>query len=172
MVRTGTPLVHCPASNLKLASGIAPIELYHKKKMKLGLGCDGAPCNNTMDPFLEMRLCALLQKPKYGPTALPASVSFEIATLGGAKVLRMENKIGSLEVGKFADVVLVDRSHPSVYTVTDPYSALVYSCSGRDVTDVITNGKLIVKNREHQLLDEPTVLSQAKKEKALLLKRI
>lgn len=161
MVQTRTPLVHCPASNLKLASGIAPIELYVNKKMTVGLGCDGAPCNNAMDPFIEARLCALLQKPKFGPTALPATVSFELATLGGAKVLGIENQVGSLEPGKKADIVLVDRSHPSVYTVADPYSALVYSCTGRDVTDVIINGKIVVRNNEHQLLDEKNVLSDA-----------
>ncbi len=172
MIDSGAPLVHCPASNLKLASGIAPIEMYHQKHLKIGLGCDGAPCNNTMDPFIEARLCALIQKPKYGPTALPATVSFELATLGGARVLGKENEIGSLEVGKLADVVLVDRSHPSVHTVTDPYSALVYSCTGRDVTDVVINGKQIVKNRKHLLFDEESVLHHARKEKSALLKRI
>lgn len=150
MIRAGTPLVHCPASNLKLASGIAPIELYAQEGLKIGLGCDGAPCNNTMDAFIETRLCALLQKPKYGPTAMPALHAFEIATLGGARVLGEETRLGSLEVGKLADVVVVDRSHPSVCTVEDPYSALVYSCTGRDVTDVVINGEIIVRKREHQ----------------------
>ncbi len=172
MLDSGAPLVHCPSSNLKLASGIAPIHMYHQRHLKMGLGCDGAPCNNTMDPFIEARLCALIQKPKYGPTALPATVAFELATLGGARVLGKESELGSLEIGKLADVTIVDRSHPSVYTVTDPYSALVYSCTGRDVTDVIVNGQLVVKNGEHTLLDEDRILKAARKEKTSLLKRL
>jgi cytosine/adenosine deaminase-related metal-dependent hydrolase len=172
MLRAGAPLVHCPASNLKLASGIAPIEEYYRKGLKIGLGCDGAPCNNTMDPFIEARLCALIQKPKFGPTALPATVSFELATLGGARVLGAEDRLGSLEPGKLADVVVVDRSHPSVYTVADPYSALVYSCTGRDVTDVIVNGRVVVRDREHQIFEQSKVLHTARKELQSLLKRV
>ena len=120
MIKTNSPLVHCPSSNLKLASGIAPIHLYLKQGLKIGLGADGAPCNNTMDPFMEMRLAALLQKPFFGPEAMPAQAALEMATLGGAAVLGMEKDLGSLEVGKLADVVTVDRSHPSVCTVENP----------------------------------------------------
>lgn len=172
MIDSGTPLVHCPSSNLKLASGIAPTELYHKRGLKMGLGADGAPCNNTMDPFMEMRLTALIQKPLYGPEALPAEVAFEMATLGGARVLGRENDIGSLEAGKMADLVMVDRTHPSVATVDNPYSALVYSCSGRDVSDVWIHGRRIVHNGVHQIFDQEEVVADAKQQLKLLLQRL
>lgn len=157
MVKTKTPLAHCPSANLKLASGVAPIHDYIERGMIVSLGSDGPACNNSMDPFLEMRLAALIQKPIFGPTALPANIAFDIATLGGAKALGMEKEIGSLEEGKKADIVVIDRSHPSVMTVSDPYSAIVYSCLGRDVTEVLTDGKIIVRNRRHQLIDADKV---------------
>lgn len=171
MVQTRTPLVHCPSSNLKLASGIAPIESYDKSGLTIGFGSDGAPCNNSMDPFMEMRLAALLQKPRFGPEALPAQRAFEMATLGGAKVLGVEDKLGSLEVGKIADIVLVDRNHPSVYTVENPFSALVYSCSGRDVTDVMVGGDWVVRDQKSQVFDEISILKEAEKQRRDLFSR-
>lgn len=171
MARTKTPLVHCPSSNMKLASGLAPITKYLKKKIKIGLGGDGAPCNNCLDPFKEMHLAAILQKPVFGPKTLPARTAFELATLGGARVLGMERELGTLEVGKLADIVTVDRSHPSVVTVDDPYSALVYSCNGRDVRNVIINGRVIVRNGQHQMLDGERVKRIAIEEKQKLLAR-
>jgi 5-methylthioadenosine/S-adenosylhomocysteine deaminase len=171
MAKTRTPLVHCPSSNMKLASGLAPITKYLQKKIKIGLGGDGAPCNNCMDPFKEMHLAAILQKPVFGPEALPARTAFDLATMGGARVLGMEKEIGSIEIGKRADIVTIDRSHPSVVTVDDPYSALVYSCNGRDVRNVVINGKIIVKEREHQLLDAAKVKRVAIEEKQKLLQR-
>jgi cytosine/adenosine deaminase-related metal-dependent hydrolase len=124
-----------------------------------------------MDPFKEMHLAAILQKPAFGPEALPARTAFELATLGGARVLGMEKELGTLEVGKRADVVTVDRSHPSVCTVEDPYSALVYSCNGRDVRNVIINGRVIVREREHRLLDGARLRRRAIEEKQKLLSR-
>ena len=149
MVAANTPLVHCPSSNLKLASGIAPVFEYLNQGMTVSIGSDGAPCNNTMDPFMEMRLTALLQKPKFGPEALPAMTALEMATLQGAKTLGRQDDLGSLEKGKLADVVTVRRDHPSVTNVEDPYSALVYSCSGRDVAHVFIGGKQVVRNGRH-----------------------
>jgi 5-methylthioadenosine/S-adenosylhomocysteine deaminase len=171
MIHAGSPLVHCPSSNLKLGSGIAPTENYTSKKLTVALGADGAPCNNSMDQFVEMRLAALIQKPTFGPEALPAERAFEMATLGGAKTLGMEGELGSIEPGKLADVVIVDRSHPSVATVENAYSALVYSCLGRDVTDVFIHGRAVVRNREHQIYDEGETLASAKKELKSLLRR-
>lgn len=140
--------------------------------MNVALGADGAPCNNTLDPFFEMRLAALLQKPMFGPEILNARKAFELATINGARAVNAEREIGSLEVGKKADVVLVDRSHPSVATVEDPYSALVYSCSGRDVKHVFINGRWVVKNGEHQLLDSDKVITTARRELKKLLRRV
>jgi len=172
MAKTKTPLVHCPSSNMKLASGLAPITKYLKKKIKVGLGSDGAPCNNCMDGFKEMHLAAILQKPVFGPEALPARTAFDLATLGGARVLGVEKELGTLEVGKRADIVTVDRSHPSVYTVDDPFSALVYSCNGRDVRNVVIDGRIVVRERTHQLMDDNRVKYKAKEEKQKLLQRL
>jgi 5-methylthioadenosine/S-adenosylhomocysteine deaminase len=172
MVRSQAGLAHCPSSNLKLASGIAKIETYRKQGMKIALGSDGAPCNNMMDAFMEMRLAALLQKPLFGPTALPAHEAFTMATLGGARVLNAEDKVGSLEIGKRADIVVVKRDHPSVATVTDPYSALVYSCTGRDVRDVWIDGRLIVRNGLHQIYDASQVSRKGAQELKSLLARL
>ncbi len=172
MVKAQAGLAHCPSSNLKLASGIAKITTYLKKGMKIGLGSDGAPCNNVMDAFMEMRLAALLQKPLFGPTALPAREAFELATLGGARVLNAEDKIGSLEPGKRADIVIVKRDHPSAATVADPYSALVYSCSGRDVRDVFIDGKAVVRDGRHQIYDSAVITREANEEIRELINRL
>lgn len=172
LVRTRTGLCHCPSSNLKLASGFARVDLYRRRGVKVALGADGAPCNNQMDPFIEMRLAALLQKPLVGPTALPAREAMVMATREGAQVLGAADRIGSLEVGKRADVVLVDRRHPSVATVEDPYSALVYSCTGRDVTHVFTDGRPIVVDGRHQIYDVATVTANARRQLAALQIRL
>ncbi|OQW52420.1 MAG: hypothetical protein A4S09_08690 [Proteobacteria bacterium SG_bin7] len=158
MVKTKTPLAHCPSANLKLASGVAPIHGYLEKGMIVSIGSDGPACNNSMDPFVEMRLAALIQKPLFGPTALPANVAFDLATIGGAKALGMEKEIGSIEEGKRADIVTIDRSHPSVSTITDAYSAIVYSCLGRDVNDVVIDGKVIVRDKRHQIFEAQEIL--------------
>jgi cytosine/adenosine deaminase-related metal-dependent hydrolase len=172
LARAGSSVVHCPSSNLKLGSGIARIHQYLQKKVNVALGADGAPCNNMMDPFVEMRLAALLQKPLEDPRALPAPQALELATLGGARALGMEDQLGSLEPGKLADVVTVDRSHPSVATVRDPYSALVYSCTGRDVRHVLVGGELVVHNGRHQKLDRQAVIEEARQELEALLRRM
>jgi 5-methylthioadenosine/S-adenosylhomocysteine deaminase len=172
MVESETGLAHCPSSNLKLASGIAAIEKYRHAGLKIGLGSDGAPCNNMMDPFMEMRLAALLQKPRFGPEAMPAESALFMATRGGAQVLNKEGIIGSLEKGKLADIVVVDTSHPSVATVENPYSALVYSCSGRDVKHVIINGNFVVKNRQHWKWQPRDVIGSAVRERQALFKRV
>ncbi len=165
-------ILHCPSSNLKLASGIAKIEQYINNGLRVSIGADGAPCNNNLDPFMEMRLCALLQKPIFGSEALCAQKALEIGTLGGAMALGMENQLGQLSEGFLADVITIDRSHPSVYTVQNPYSAIVYSCSGRDVTNTIINGKLVVKNKSHQVFDEESVKQSAKLELDKMIRRI
>lgn len=172
MVTSHSSLAHCPSSNLKLASGIAHIHHYLQKGLKVGLGTDGAPCNNTMDLFMEMRLAALLQKPLFGPEALPAQTAFELATCRGAEVLGVKDSMGSLEKGKWADIVCVRRDHPSVATVDNPYSALVYSCSGRDVRHVFTHGECIVRDSVHQKLNQEQVLNSARAELQALQSRL
>ncbi len=165
-------IVHCPSSNLKLGSGVARIHRYLKENVRVALGADGAPCNNSMDPFLEMRLAALLQKPFEGPESLPAQTAFELATLGGAAAIGQSHELGSLEPGKLADVVVVRRSDPSVHTVENPYSALVYSCLGRDVRHVFVHGEWVVKEREHLRLEGERILSEARRDHRELLSRL
>jgi cytosine/adenosine deaminase-related metal-dependent hydrolase len=164
-------LAHCPASNMKLASGFAPIPDYLKMGMKIGLGTDGAPCNNTHDGFLEMRFAGLIHKPKFGPRSMPAEEVFRLATLGGAEVIGREKDLGSLEKGKLADIVIVARSNSSLATVENAYSSLVYSSTGRDVRDVLIHGREIVRDRRHLLLDEGAVISNARSELKILLSR-
>jgi len=164
-------LAHCPASNMKLASGFAPIPEYLKMGMKIGLGTDGAPCNNTHDGFLEMRFAGLIHKPKFGPRSMPAEEVFRLATLGGAEVIGREKDLGSLEKGKLADIVIVDRSHSSVATVENAYSSLVYSCSGRDVRDVFIHGREVVRARRHVSLEESAVIASARSELQKILRR-
>lgn len=172
MKKSQANILHCPSSNLKLASGIAQIERYINEGISVSIGADGAPCNNNLDPFMEMRLCALLQKPLFGSEALSAQKALEIGTLGGARALGMENQLGRLSEGYLADVVTIDRSHPSVCTIENPYSAIVYSCSGRDVSNTIVNGKLLVKNKVHQIFDEDSVKERAKLELGKMIQRI
>jgi 5-methylthioadenosine/S-adenosylhomocysteine deaminase len=171
MREKSTPLVHCPSSNLKLGSGIAPIHYYHECGLLIGLGSDGAPCNNTMDLFKEIHLAALLQKPRFGSETMPAEKAFAMATIDGARVLGEEARIGSLEAGKQADIVMVDRSHPSVATVENPYSALVYSCSGRDVLHTMTAGRWTVFNRKCMWGKEARIIERAQSEKRALIRR-
>src|SRR6185312_8687695 len=100
----GVKVTHCPGSNLKLASGIAEIPDLLSQDIAVSLGADGAPCNNNLDMFNEMRLAALIQKPVHGPTSMDARTVFRMATLGGAKAIGLDHEIGSLEVGKKADI--------------------------------------------------------------------
>lgn len=171
MVRLECGLTHCPSSNLKLSSGIARIHEYRKRGLKIALGGDGAACNNMMDPFVEMRLAALLQKPLFGPTALPAREAFFLGTVGGARVLNAEDRIGSLQVGKRADIAIVRRNHPSSATVEDPYSALVYASSGRDVSDVWIDGVAVVRDGQHQLISKEDTIAEARRQTAKLRER-
>ena len=171
-MRAKAGLAHCPASNMKLASGIAPIPEYLKLGMKIGLGTDGAPCNNTHDPFLEMRFCGLVHKHKFGPREMTSEEVFRLDTLGGAEVLERTSELGSLEAGKLADVVIVDRSRPSVATVDNPYSALVYSCSGHDVRDVFIHGKSVVRRGTHHRWNAESIVREASKELRALQSRL
>ncbi len=142
---THTHLAHCPSSNMKLASGYARIPDLLSMGINVGLAADGAPCNNNLDAFMEMRLAALIHKPRFGPTAMPAQTVFEMATLNGAKALGLEQEIGSLEAGKRADVVVVDPQQLGVVPSSNPYSALVYSLTGKDVEHVFVDGEQRVR---------------------------
>lgn len=146
LARQQTNVVHCPSSNLKLGSGIAPIPEMLRAGCRVAIGADGAPCNNRLDGFAEMRLAALIQKPRCGPEALPASQALELVTLGGARALGLDAEIGSVEVGKRADLVVLDLSGPHTQPEeADLVSRLVYSARAADVRHVLVDGRLVVQ---------------------------
>ena len=145
--RTRTGVVHCPSSNLKLGSGIAPVPELLAAGCTVGLGADGAPCNNRLDAFEEMKLAALIQKPRLGPDALPAAQVLELATLGGAGVLGLEDHIGSIEPGKRGDLVALDLSGPHGQPEdVDLASRIVYAARAADVRHVLIDGRIIVRD--------------------------
>ena len=149
LARQRTNVVHCPSSNLKLGSGIAPIPEMLAAGCRVGIGADGAPCNNRLDAFAEMRLAALIQKPRLGPDALPATQVLELATLGGARALGLESEIGSIEVGKCADVTVLDLAEPHAQPESaDLMSRIVYSARAADVRHVIVDGRIVVRDGE------------------------
>jgi len=139
-------IAHCPASNLKLASGIARVAALHEAGVNIGLGTDGAASNNRLDMFSEMRLEALLAKGVSGnATALPAHAVLRMATLNGARALGLDKTIGSLVPGKLADLIAVDLSTPDVLPCYDPASHLVYVAGRNNVSHVWVGGELVVE---------------------------
>lgn len=143
LVSHGCSIAHCPSSNLKLASGIAPIAEYIKQGVNVGLGTDGAASNNRLDMFTEMRLAALLAKGQsYDATAVSSHQALEMATINGAKALGMETKIGSIEVGKYADLCAVKLSDIETQPCFDPVSHLVYAAGREQVSHVWVAGDL------------------------------
>ncbi len=168
---TGTNVSHCPSSNLKLGSGLAPIVKLLDQGISVSLGADGAACNNRLDMFTEMRTAALLQKALHGPEVMPANRTLRLATIDGARALGLDSEIGSLEVGKRADlaVVRLDRLHAT--PVNDVVSALVYSSEANDVETVVINGKLVMQDRNLLTLDERAVIADAVTEAKGLMSR-
>jgi 5-methylthioadenosine/S-adenosylhomocysteine deaminase len=155
-------VAHCPQSNMKLASGAAPVREMLADGMRLGLGTDGAASNNDLDMFEEMLTAALLAKHTSGdPTVAPAAAVLEMATLGGARALGMEDRIGSLEPGKRADLVVVGLDEPRLHPIYDPVSHLVYAAKGADVRDVVVEGRVIMRGRRVLTLDEKAVVAEA-----------
>jgi cytosine/adenosine deaminase-related metal-dependent hydrolase len=164
----GAHLLHCPSSNLKLASGVASIPELIAAGVKVAIGADGAPCNNNLDGFLELRLAALLHKPRCGPRALPAPEVIKLATLGGADALGLADQIGSLEVGKRADVIAVDVGGVHVVPTASPWSAIAYAATSHDVRHVAVDGKLVVRDRALLTMDVGQVREHARKAAARL----
>ena len=159
---TGAGVAHCPQSNMKLASGAAPVRDMLAEGMRLGLGTDGAASNNDLDMFEEMLTAAFLAKHTTGdPTVAPAAAVLEMATLGGARALGMEDRIGSLEMGKRADLVVVGLDEPRLHPLYDPVSHLVYAAKGADVRDVMVEGRVIMRDRHVLTLDEKAVIAEA-----------
>jgi 5-methylthioadenosine/S-adenosylhomocysteine deaminase len=160
---TGTHVSHCPSSNLKLASGIARVVEMLEREISVSLGADGAPCNNRLDMFTEMRTAALLQKVSHGPESLPALTALRMATINGAKALGLADEIGSIEIGKQADMILINLNSLNSVPSFDPVSTIVYAAETSNVETVIIDGKIVMKERELLTLDENSVLAEARK---------
>ncbi len=167
-------IAHCPSSNLKLGSGIANVPLLRRRGINVTLGADGAPCNNNLNMFEEMRLASLLQKPAHGPTEMPAQSIVEMATVDGARALGLDKEIGSIEAGKKADLVLLDlnRFWNPIPTSDNMYSSIVYTSGPENVDSVMIDGKWIYRKREFPGIDEDRLMHDAKSELAKLLTRI
>jgi len=170
--QTQTNVAHCPSSNLKLGSGIAPIAKLLANEILVSLGADGAPCNNRLDMFTEMRTAALLQKAMHGPEVLPARRVLRMATIDGARTLGLQDDIGTIEVGKKADLSLIrlDHLHTSPHS-EDVVSSIVYSAQASDVQVVVVDGRLLMNNRELLTLDERSIIEQANTQTSDLLQR-
>ncbi len=160
--RTG--VAHCPESNMMLASGVAPVVAMRAAGVNVGLGTDGpAGSNNNLDMVEEMASAARLQKVSRGdPKALSARDVLEMATIAGARVLGLDDKIGSLEAGKRADVVIIDLQQPKVQPVYAVESAIVYAASGSSVSTTICNGRILMRRGKVLTVDVPAAMAKAK----------
>ena len=168
LARHDVKVMHCPGSNLKLGSGIAPVTAMRARGITVSLGTDGAACNNRLDMFEEMRLAATLQATAAHPGSLPARDVLWMATRAGARTLGLDDRIGSLEVGKAADLIVVDRDRPHLVTASDPYSALVYSACGGDVRTTIVDGEVLVDDFSPRILDRAEILAESREAARLL----
>ena len=162
LARANVNVIHCPESNLKLASGICPVPKLLAAKVNVALGTDGAASNNDLDMLGELRTAALIAKgAALDPTALPAHTALRLATLNGAKALGLEANIGSLVPGKSADITAIDLSALSTQPVYDPVSQIVYSATRDQVTDVWVAGKRLLADRKLTTLDEDAIRQKA-----------
>lgn len=166
-------IAHCPECNMKLSSGVAPISKLLENNCNVGLGTDGVASNNNLNMFEEMKAMTLLAKLSSNDSStINAQKSVQIATIDAAKCLRMDNLIGSLEVGKLADIIIIDNKKPNNVPQYNIYSSLVYSISGSDVTDVIINGKIILKNNSFLNINEDIIFNKINKIAQKIKKKI
>ena len=145
LAERGVKVLHCPGSNLKLGSGIAPVVEMRARGISVSLGADGAACNNRLDMFDEMRLAATLQSVRQRPGALTARDAVWMATREGARALGRETEIGSVEVGKRADLILVERDGVGLAPDVDPWSSIVYAARGTDVVLTMVDGEIVAR---------------------------
>jgi 5-methylthioadenosine/S-adenosylhomocysteine deaminase len=171
IAKRGVKVLHCPGSNVKLSSGIAPITEMRKRGISVSLGADGAACNNQLDMFAEMRLAGGLQAIAFGPGSLRAIELLQMATREGARALGLDEQIGSIEVGKRADLILIERDRPHLATSPDPVSALVYAARPSDVRATVVDGDLLVDDFRLVRADSRAVVAAAFAEATALAKR-
>jgi 5-methylthioadenosine/S-adenosylhomocysteine deaminase len=156
-------VVHNPESNLKLASGIAPVADLLRCGVTVSLGTDGCASNNDLDMLSEMDTCAKIHKGVLrDPTVLPAKEVLRMATVYGARTLGLDDKIGKLEPGMLADIVILDFNKPHLTPCYDPISHIVYSARGSDVRDVMVHGQWLMRNREFTTIDMGEVKARVK----------
>jgi 5-methylthioadenosine/S-adenosylhomocysteine deaminase len=162
LAHTGTTVVHNPSSNCKLASGIAPVARMRQAGISLALGTDGAASNNSLDLFQEIRLAGMISAVSTGsPVALKAYDILHMATAGGAQALGRLQECGTLEVGKDADIILIDTHTPHLTPLNNPFSALVYAAKSTDVDTVFCQGRKLMDHRVLLTIDEEAVLRTA-----------
>src|SRR5207245_9330479 len=172
LARTGTHVSHNPSSNTKLASGICPVPALLRAGVNVALGCDGGPSNNAYDRVREMQLAACLHKGVAGdPLVLPAEQVLEMATLGGARALGLEREIGSLEAGKKADLAVFSMHRLHLTPSPNPISTLVYAAGGADVSDVLVDGRWVVRDSRLLTMDEAEIIREARTHAHALLRR-
>ncbi|SHI09317.1 amidohydrolase [Sporanaerobacter acetigenes] len=168
----GVSVVNNPGSNLKLASGFAPVEKMINRGVNVALGTDGSSSNNNLNMFEEMNLAAVINKAvNESAVSIPAITAIEMATSNGAKALNWEDEIGSIEVGKKADLILVDMNKPHLYPRHNVVSALAYSCQASDVETVIVDGKVLMEKYELKTIDIEKVMYNAEKAAHSLVNR-
>ena len=148
--------------NLKVGSGIAPVPEMRARGITVSLGADGAACNNRLDMFEEMRLAAVLQAMRQQPGALPARDVLWMATRAGARTLGLDTDIGSIEVGKKADLIVVDRDRPHLAPGPDPYSTIVYAARGSDVRTTVVDGDVLVDEFAPTRVDSKAIAAHAR----------
>jgi len=165
-------VAYVPVANMKLGLGAARIKDLVDLDVNVGLGTDGPASNNSLDFFETMKIAALLQKLTYSnPKVLPVYHVLRMATVNGAKALGLEKDVGSLEVGKKADIILVDFSRPHLKPLHNIYANIVYSACGSDVDTVIVDGKIVMENQKVKTLDEQAIMEKAEKNAWNLLSR-
>lgn len=168
----GVNVAYVPVANMKLGLGTAKVKDLASLGVNVGLGTDGPASNNSLDSFETMKTGALLQKHVYAdPTAMPAHEVLKMATLNGARALGLERDVGSLEVGKKADVILVDLAKPHLTPLHDVYSLIVYSARAADVDTVIVDGRIVMRKRQLRTLDEHEVMEETRRTAYDLLSR-
>ncbi len=170
LAAAGTRVVHCPSANLKLGSGIARVHDLQRLGVIVGLGADGAPCNNNLDALTELRHAALLAKARTGTETLPARAALRLATIEGARVLGMDDQIGSIEPGKRADLVIVRVDGPHAEPGGDAASRVVYAARTSDIRHVVLDGVVRVRDGCTDL-DEEKILASARKNAAAVRRR-
>ena len=171
LAETDTRVLHCPSANLKLGSGIAPIPEYLRSGMTVAIGADGAPCNNRLDMFMEMREAGLLQKIRLGPAALPARDIVRMATESGARAMVWSEEMGTLEEGKRANLILVSQDGVHVLPSEDVAGNLVYANTASDVVMTMVNGKILYEDGQLTTIDEEKLKDEVRKQRQKLFER-